>query len=829
MKKILSIALGAFFMCSAAAPAFGAPKLPVWVERDSVAAVQSRLRSDFTMTRSEVAKGLAEKYGKAYADSIDYALEHKYLEAIKIDGKERFHRKSVRNFALLNPAIAGYGRVRGDRASELRKAHVDSVLGWYNKTNPQGLRRRVTYRFSIDVPYDKALVGDTLRVWMPLPLNNARCGRQGDVKILSASPARYVLSGDKSVHNTVYFEAPAPRKKGETAHFEYTGEYVASGAFVDYKDIEAKMRPYNTNSKIYKEYTRLPDGPHMINIKDLAEKVTAGARTPLEKSEAVFNYIAANYPWAGAREYSTIECIPQYVIDQKHGDCGQVSLLYISMMRSLGIPARWESGWMLHPDDINFHDWAEVYFEGVGWVPVDVSFGRLTGSRKETVRNFFSHGIDSYRFATNKGVGGALYPAKKWVRSETVDFQTGEVETSKGNLFYPGWKFKMEVLSSEPLTYVKANNKKAKNVLAKVKERVAPDSRQDVFEVDATQNFAGEIVLRGAVSEERAHKAVAKAMDKAGLAYKDSIKVYPKDQWAMTRITAASHRTRGAHAGEMATQSVMGTPLRVLEKGGEWWRVQTPDGYIAYVPSSSVVDKTAEEMKAWRKAPRVIVSSLYQTRVYANATTTSPRQVVSDLVNGNILERVGKAKENGRIEVKLPDGRTGWVDAKDVMPLKEWAAQEFDANKILDIAYSMEGTPYLWGGTSVKALDCSGLAKVSYYSNGLILMRDASQQALTGTRIEAADWRKCEPGDLLFFGNAKTGKVTHVAIYDVDGNYVHSSGRVKRNSVDPKSESYLTTPFLHAVRIHGNEGSKGITRAAEHPWYFPQKKQDNKK
>ena len=62
--------------------------------------------------------------------------------------------------------------------------------------------------------------------------------------------------------------------------------------------------------------------------------------------------------------------------------------------------------------------------------------------------------------------------------------------------------------------------------------------------------------------------------------------------------------------------------------------------------------------------------------------------------------------------------------------------------------------------------------------------------------------------------------MTHVAIYDHDGNYVHSSGRVKRNSVDPESESYLTTPFLHAVRIAGNEETPGITRARNHPWYF---------
>ena len=99
-------------------------------------------------------------------------------------------------------------------------------------------------------------------------------------------------------------------------------------------------------------------------------------------------------------------------------------------------------------------------------------------------------------------------------------------------------------------------------------------------------------------------------------------------------------------------------------------------------------------------------------------------------------------------------------------------------------------------------------------------MRDASQQALTGKRIEAKDWASCQAGDLLFFGNAKTRKVTHVAIYDNNGTYIHSSGRVKRNSVDPKSSEYLTTPFLHAVRINGNEGTNGIIWVINHSWYF---------
>ena len=290
--------------------------------------------------------------------------------------------------------------------------------------------------------------------------------------------------------------------------------------------------------------------------------------------------------------------------------------------------------------------------------------------------------------------------------------------------------------------------------------------------------------------------------------------------WAIVKIPAASIRTSGRHSAEMSTQAVLGTPVRVIEKGDSWWNVQTPDGYTGWIPSSSVAGKSAAEMKAWRSAPKLVVNSPFQVRVYETPGDDSRVDgVVTDLVNGCIVE-LKEQTPDGFCKVALPDGRSGYINGKYMTAIADWADQPFDADGIIRMASSMMGTPYLWGGTSTKALDCSGLAKVSYYNNGRILMRDASQQAVTGRRIEAKDWPTCRKGDLLFFGNADTGRVTHVAIYDRDGGYVHSSGRVKYNSVDPKSDLYLSTPFLHAVRIDGYEGTPGITKVIDHPWYF---------
>ncbi|MBK5195659.1 MAG: transglutaminase domain-containing protein, partial [Proteiniphilum sp.] len=144
-------------------------------------------------------------------------------------------------------------------------------------------------------------------------------------------------------------------------------------------------------------------------------------------------------------EYSTIADIPAYVIENGKGDCGQVTLLLITMLRYKGIPARWQSGWMTHPGEANLHDWAEVYFEGVGWVPVDVSFGRGEPLGNETGRKFFMSGIDSYRLYINSDYSDEFFPKKRFPRSETVDFQRGEAETETWNLYFNRWDYKMEI------------------------------------------------------------------------------------------------------------------------------------------------------------------------------------------------------------------------------------------------------------------------------------------------------------------------------------------------------------------------------------------------
>ena len=420
-------------------------RYPVWLENDAELAIQQRTVSDFSLSMSQAQENLVELYPNITQSDINRYIEQKYLEVKVIDGEKRMHRKSPGNLKLLCPEIRGDWNGRGSDATTKEILWVDSIIKSSKGDGSVSNEKVVKYRFVIDVPKHDFLIGDTLRVWMPLPIESER---QRNIKILSSIPQEYEVSTGKSLHNTIYFETPVLETLDSIIHFEYIGEYNVAAQYYSPEYIEQKLKPYDVSSELYVKYTSM-ELPHIIRLDSLARSIVGDEKSPFKQSELVYDYIIKKYPWAGAREYSTIECIPQYVLDENHGDCGQVALLYISLMRTLGVPARWESGWMLHPEQKNLHDWAEVYFDGIGWVAVDPSFGRYTNSQNKFIQNYYSTGMDQYRFATNIGICGELYPPKKYIRSETIDFQVGEVECSKGNLFYPGWRKRLEILETK--------------------------------------------------------------------------------------------------------------------------------------------------------------------------------------------------------------------------------------------------------------------------------------------------------------------------------------------------------------------------------------------
>lgn len=298
---------------------------------------------------------------------------------------------------------------------------------------------RVTYTLTVDT--NAVPAGKVVRCWLPYP--RADVSRQQDVKFISASEPTYVFSPAECSHSTLYMEKRAVA--GQPTVFSETFEYTSYGEWHNLKPED--VQPYDTTTELYRKYTSERE-KHIVfspRLCQLAARLTEGETNPLLQAKRIFRWVNDHFPWASAREYSTIENIPEYVLDNGHGDCGQVSLLFITLCRISGIPAHFQSGFMMHPRAWNLHDWAEVYFEGVGWVPVDQSFGIPTYARSDEEEYFFLGGIDSWRMVVNNDYGMPLVPEKQYPRSETVDFQRGEVEWEGGNLYFPQWDYHMEI------------------------------------------------------------------------------------------------------------------------------------------------------------------------------------------------------------------------------------------------------------------------------------------------------------------------------------------------------------------------------------------------
>jgi len=128
----------------------------------------------------------------------------------------------------------------------------------------------------------------------------------------------------------------------------------------------------------------------------------------------------------------------------------------MTLLRLNGIPARWQSGMVFAADGSgysNIHDWGFLYLAPYGWVPMDVTTGRLHPAAGDdpALEWFYLGGLDNWRIAFNADYGRRFEPPKHHFRSDDVDSQRGEAEWDGGNVYFDqlDYDFDWQVLPAE--------------------------------------------------------------------------------------------------------------------------------------------------------------------------------------------------------------------------------------------------------------------------------------------------------------------------------------------------------------------------------------------
>jgi transglutaminase-like putative cysteine protease len=281
----------------------------------------------------------------------------------------------------------------------------------YSASSPS---RTFSFVYRVHVPANAEIVASS-HLWIPIPQAD---GYQEIHSLHIDSPVAYSQGLDPEYGNRFAMFTPTPKQitTGFDVAIYFTATRHEHKVPLQQTSIGFAATPISqAESSLLQRYLQ-PDQLIPLNnvIAKLAKENTIGDTTPLQKAHHIYEYVLSTMRYDKSGEgWGRGDAV--WACTSKRGNCTDFHSLLIGMMRSAGIPARFEVGFPIpegqtEADIPGYHCWAEFYIEGPGWIPVDASEASKNPAKREYFfganddnRVFFSFGRDIQLSSAQKG------------------------------------------------------------------------------------------------------------------------------------------------------------------------------------------------------------------------------------------------------------------------------------------------------------------------------------------------------------------------------------------------------------------------------------------